>query len=69
MCIDPAECAKLTDAELGERLKPLIPTVRMAYIAKGEDTITTNTGQKIGRKTVDRSAAMLANLLSKHKTT
>ncbi len=63
MAIDPAELAKLSDAELGERLEPLIPTVRAAYIAKGEETITTNSGQKIGRRTVDRSVDMLANLL------
>lgn len=67
MAMDPAELEKLSDEQLAERLKPLIPTVRAAYIGKNEDVIVTPAGQRIGRKTVDRSVAMLTNLLSQNK--
>lgn len=63
MAIDPAEMARMSDAELGEKLAPLMPLARAAFAGKTDKVVTLPSGAKTTRAELDRNAMALANML------
>lgn len=64
MAIHPAELNKLSDAELGEKLAPLFPMARALYAGPREQVITLPTGLRTTKKSMDRTAQLLQQLVA-----
>ncbi len=64
MAIHPTELAKISDKELGERLAPLFPAVRAPYAGSREKIVTLPSGVRTSKRGLDKSAEMLASILS-----
>lgn len=65
MAIRPEELRDVSDDRLAESLSPLFPASRTPFIAKGEETITTNEGKRFSRRQVDSAVAQLSSILVK----
>ncbi len=67
LAISPEDLARLTDAELEEKLAPLIPLARAEYIGKRTETVIAGPA-KVSKREWNKKIAALDKILAAQST-